>query len=427
MSSGNYDPHLHREVSNGLSNGVALVHILKGAIGTGILAMPDAFKNSGYICGTLGTVLLACLITNCTHSLMKSQYAICKKHHTPFMSYAESMKMALHMGPSCLSSCSNCSAHIVNWFLIIAQTGACCAYVTFVAENLRKVLQAHTDVNMDLRIYMIILIVPFILLNLVKNLKYLAPFSMLADLLTLIGIIVVLYYLFKDGLSFDDRAAASSVSRWPLFLGTVLFSLQAIGVVLPVEYKMKKPKDFGGPSGIMNISMFIITVLYITVGFTGYIKYGENVLGSITLNLPEKEFLANSITIFYILAISVSHTLQSYLPIQILLDDYIKKHLSEEFKNFEIVEYVTHITYVLLTVLLAIAIPKLSFIISFFGAFCLSMLGITFPAIMEICIHYQDFDGRNYWNLILNIFLIIFGIMGFIAGSYVAINDVLNG
>jgi amino acid permease len=40
--------------------------------------------------------------------------------------------------------------------------------------------------------------------------------------------------------------------------------------------------------------MVIVTCLYIAVGFFGYLKYGEDVLGSITLNLPVDQWSVHS-------------------------------------------------------------------------------------------------------------------------------------
>lgn len=52
---------------------------------------------------------------------------------------------------------------------------------------------------------------------------------------------------------------------------------------------MKTPKDFGGYFGVLNISMFVIVLLYAAIGFFGYLKYGELSEGSISLNLPQEE------------------------------------------------------------------------------------------------------------------------------------------
>jgi proton-coupled amino acid transporter len=52
---------------------------------------------------------------------------------------------------------------------------------------------------------------------------------------------------------------------------------------------MKNPQDFGGWTGVLNTGMVIVASLYTAVGFFGYLKYGEEVEGSITLNLPSDD------------------------------------------------------------------------------------------------------------------------------------------
>lgn len=84
---------------------------------------------------------------------------------------------------------------------------------------------------MDLEIYMAIILVPLILANYIRNLKYLAPFSTLANVIMFTGIAIILYYIFRDPLEFDNRVPAGKVENFPLFFGTVLFALEAIGVV----------------------------------------------------------------------------------------------------------------------------------------------------------------------------------------------------
>jgi len=56
--------------------------------------------------------------------------------------------------------------------------------------------------------------------------------------------------------------------------------------VLPLENNMANPQDFGGLTGVLNTGMGIVTILYTSVGFFGYLKYGSHVHGSITLDLP---------------------------------------------------------------------------------------------------------------------------------------------
>lgn len=52
---------------------------------------------------------------------------------------------------------------------------------------------------------------------------------------------------------------------------------------------MRNPKDFRGPTGILNRSMCLVVVLYMALGVLGYIKYGSDIKPTITLNLPSNE------------------------------------------------------------------------------------------------------------------------------------------
>lgn len=60
-------------------NADTLIHLLKGSLGTGILAMPKAFFNAGYLVGTIGTVIIGIVCTYCIHLLIKAEYELCKR------------------------------------------------------------------------------------------------------------------------------------------------------------------------------------------------------------------------------------------------------------------------------------------------------------------------------------------------------------
>lgn len=58
---------------------------------------------------------------------------------------------------------------------------------------------------------------------------------------------------------------------------------------MPLENEMKTPREFRGPTGILNRAMCLIIALYIGLGLAGYMKYGANTESSVTLNLPDDE------------------------------------------------------------------------------------------------------------------------------------------
>lgn len=59
---------------------------------------------------------------------------------------------------------------------------------------------------------------------------------------------------------------------------------------MPIENRMSHPEDFGGHTGVLNLGMVIVTCLYTATGFYGYLKFGDDALGSVTLNLPPKDW-----------------------------------------------------------------------------------------------------------------------------------------
>ena len=59
---------------------------------------------------------------------------------------------------------------LVNLFLCVTQIGFCCVYFVFVAANIQEFFK-HYDINHSRTTYLLILLVPMIVLNLLKNLK----------------------------------------------------------------------------------------------------------------------------------------------------------------------------------------------------------------------------------------------------------------
>ncbi|XP_030746004.1 proton-coupled amino acid transporter-like protein CG1139 isoform X2 [Sitophilus oryzae] len=421
-ASDDYDPHVYREVEAPTTNAETLIHLLKGCLGTGILAMPEAFLLSGMINGIISTFLIGILCAYCLHVLVKAQYIQCKKLKVALLTYPDSMKVACEMGPQCLRGFAPYAPGLTNFFLIFYQMGICCVYVVFVGKNLKYVGDVYTSSPWSLYLYMVLIFVPFVLILCIKNLKLLAPFSVLANVITLITFGVVCWYIFRGLPDFSDRPAVGAVADYPLYFGTTLFSLQAVGVVITLENNMATPKNFREPCGVLNVGMSLVTVIYVGMGMMGYWKYGDQIESSITMNFPIKELLAQIIIISYSIAIYISYGLQGYVPVQIVWTNYIVKRLdntSEKMKTCY--EYLLRIACVVITFVLAMTVPLLGLFISLVGSFCLSALGIAFPAIIELCANWPENSNPKTLLFWKDMLLIVIGVVGLSAGSYSAI------
>ena len=83
----------------------------------------------------------------------------------------------------------------------------------------------------DTKIHMLILLIPLTLINYIRNLKLLAPFSSVANIITFVGLGMILAYVFDDLPSISEREMFGSVRNFSLYFGTTLFALEAVGVV----------------------------------------------------------------------------------------------------------------------------------------------------------------------------------------------------
>jgi len=73
-------------------------------------------------------------------------------------------------------------------------------------------------------------------------------------------------------------------------------------------------------------------------------------------------------------------------------------------------------------------VPKLGPFISLVGAVCLSTLGLMFPAIIEIVTFWDTPGGlgRYNWKILKNIFVVLFGVLGFLTGTYCSIQEIIE-
>ncbi|XP_055297031.1 proton-coupled amino acid transporter-like protein CG1139 isoform X2 [Sitodiplosis mosellana] len=406
----------------GKGNTDTIVHLLKGSLGTGILAMPKAIYHAGYITGTVGTISIGMICIYCVQMLLKSHYELCKRRKIPQMDYTTIVENAVLEGPKSINRYAPLFKHLANAFLLMCQIGACCIYVVFMAKNIKSIVDYATGSDeTDVRLYMVLILLPIIFLNWIRNYKYLAPLSTFANFVTIISFGIICYFIVREPISLEGKRAFGPASEFPFFFGTVLFSLEAIGVVIPLENEMKTPKSYVGLTGVLNRAFVIIVILYIGMGLFGYLKYGDAVGESITLSLEinskADEILAQSVKGMLAFGVFISHGLQCYVAINLTWNKYIvSKITNDRYKLFW--EYVVRTVICLITFLLAVLIPKLDLIISLVGALCLSALGLIFPALIETCVFWRSTCGASLSLMVTkNILIVCFGLFALTVGT----------
>ena len=113
---------------------------------------------------------------------------------------------------------------------------------------------------------------------------------------------------------------------------------------------MKHPSEMLGPFGVLSTGMALTEIFDSAVGFLGYSKFGDEIQGSVTLNLPPTSLLTFVKIVFTIISF-LDFLLQQYVTIQMLWPP-LNKYLSNLFPSSKILrvgEYTFRASLVALT------------------------------------------------------------------------------
>lgn len=157
---------------------------------------------------------------------------------------------------------------------------------------------------------------------------------------------------------------------------TVIFAMEGIGAVMPVENSMEKPQHFLGYPSVLLIAMVAVTVLYTVIGVLGFARFGEAIEGSITLNLEATHWYAITGQVLIGLAILFTFGLQFYIPMDIL----VRKLEKQIAKNRNLKEIGLRTIIIIIMGALGIAVPDLEPFIALVGAVFFGSLGLFVPA-----------------------------------------------
>jgi len=315
---------------------------------------------------------------------------------------------------------------LLNTFLCMSQIGSNAVYILFVAQNIQPLVENHTDLRLNYRMYILFLLLPVILVCSIRNLKYLSPFSILANILEFVGLGIIFYFIFAEPLPpVNSVPYFASAERFPIFFGTAIFAFEGISVVLPIENQMRKPKDMLGWAGVLNFSMVTIALLYIAMGSFGYLRYGNDTKSSITLNLPQESPLAEMSLGMFSLAIFFSYALQFYVVMDIIGPNILKPACSEGVYPFA--EFFSRVLINVLTLGLAATVPWLELLVSLLGAIKMSTLSLMAPALIDSAAHWNsDTKGVFIYRSIKNTLIFIVGFLACVVGAYISTVAIIN-
>nr|CAH7758172.1 unnamed protein product [Callosobruchus chinensis] len=245
---------------------------------------------------------------------------------------------------------------------------------------------------------------------------------MVANVLVLVALLITYYHFFCGLPSISEREAiGTDLIRYPMFFSITIFGMMFIGVIMPLANTMKNPEHLVSTFGLFNIGMTVITFLDGFTGFMGYWRYGSEVEGSITLNLPTEKIECQVVNIFIGLAVFCSIGVQFFVCHEIAYEP-----IAEKYGRTLIVDYVIRTIIIVTAGGLAVAAPFIVPFVSILGALCFSVLGIMLPIILYRLIYWEEGFGKFYWKAVKDILVLIFGVAALIFGTASSVEDVIR-
>ncbi|OCL03573.1 hypothetical protein AOQ84DRAFT_356846 [Glonium stellatum] len=276
--------------------------LLKAFIGTGIMFLPKAFKNGGILFSSITLVTVSIISCICFHLLLS-----CRKLYEG--GYGE-IGQAI-AGPR--------FRKLILVSIFISQIGFVCAGIIFTAENLSSFLEAvmkssrHPSPNFLIAMQLA-LVIP---LALIRNISKLGPAALVADVCILFGLVYIWWY---DISTLSARGIHPTVELFnpqdfTLTVGSAIFTFEGIGLILPIQSSMAEPRKF---DRLLYLVMFIITIIFTSVGAMCYAAFGENTRVEVITNFPQSSKLVQAMQFLYSLAVLVGTPVQLFPAIRIV-------------------------------------------------------------------------------------------------------------
>ena len=448
----------------------SFLHIFKGNVGPGCLALPCAFSSMPVPLAVCAVTFVAVLTS--LNSLTLTRLV----PHRACLTYSELGKLRDDLR----GTGSRCGEKLVTMSILLQQLSICCVYFSFVADNLSNLSvwgdmggQSDEERSICLKLRKIIVMsamypVVCIWVSKVKSLSDLAWMSKYATAVLLFSFFMIILTTScgiinidasdggeGEGGGVDDDSPPNYIT---LILGftAVLYSFEGVCLVLPVYNSTPQKATF---PGLFCSTMVTVAATYLGFGFYCVAAFGKVDNGSITAFMSahasgRRQWLVQVLSIMLAVVVLATYPLQFFPVTEILEehvggvdsksqspDDYYVKLDSNseqvEDGNSEQVEEevddtvhsvvssndtlgrsaVAKILLVTFTYLLAMLVPSLSLLISLAGSVAGSLVALILPGLLH-----RSIKGRSLFGDL--VILIGFTIM--IVGAWVSVSEIIR-
>ncbi|CAH0598684.1 unnamed protein product [Chrysodeixis includens] len=400
----------------------SVAHLVKGALGGGILSGHVAYMKAGIGVAMPLNAIFGCYMGYCLYLLVASAQILYRRTRMPSMSYSDVAEASFMTSKfEKVRKLAPAFRYTVDTIICIDLFGSCCCYQIIIAKSLKQLVENTHETTFaggipgypGLRIYLAVMIPFIVLICLITHLKYLAPFSVAANIVIVFCIILSIYYAFILNPHFDNLDIATTPYNTFEFIGMSVFSMSCSGVVIAIENNMKEPHRFAEALGYGMVMIVICTFL---VSFFGYAAFLQKCESPITINFP-MDLLPKILKGLIALMIYVTHALNFFVPFNLCFYYLKQRHAVEDRPKWELIY---RAILVILVGGTGVIFPNINAIMGFLGTFCLSNMAFIWPNLINLLVIWERPGlGHMNWRFWRAMVLIGIGVFIFICGSLV--------
>ncbi|XP_063402412.1 uncharacterized protein LOC134686669 [Mytilus trossulus] len=253
---------------HGLTIWTTAVFIIGDIAGGGVLALPRAVEDTGWIGFVL--IVVFTLLSTYTAALIGKCWVIIQERYPEYQSHVPDPYPI--MGEKTYGKTGR---HLVTLTMNIYNFGSSVVYMVLAAGNIETLLN---DVTKDISFCYWLMILTFILVPIIclGTPKDFWPIGVGATFSTAIACIFIVIQALKDNSHNKGTTVHSDVGiqKFSSAFGTMVFAVSGHSVFPTIITDMKKKEDFK-IAAILGYG--IVLMMYIPTAMSGYFVYGSNV------------------------------------------------------------------------------------------------------------------------------------------------------
>ncbi|OBZ84046.1 Proton-coupled amino acid transporter 4 [Choanephora cucurbitarum] len=390
----------------GSSSVMAYLNVVCAVAGSGIVGLPLALKQGGWI-GLLILFLSWSMSIFTAILLIKCLYAGSKQRLSTYMEVAT-------------EAFGKIGGYITYFFNAWILLGGPVLYMLLSGQNINQLCKgtvAEIGVVPWTIISCVVVGIPFIWLKTMKEVAVVSIFGMIS-ILMVVFVVLIMSIIDKPN-QVDVHHDPVIWSMFPISLSTIAFSFGGNVVYPHIESSMKKPRDW---SKVALAGLSTCAALYLIIAVCGYAVYGDRVENPIYNSLPAGagQIIACVVITIHVLTSAPVYTTSFSLDIEEMWGITVERF--GKLGEFLIRATIRIIIMAVIGVI-ACTVPHFSILMSLIGAFGQCSLIFVLPIVFYLKL--TGFRNKSILFLFWCFLTVLLGIVGLIFGSIDSIRELV--